>query len=98
MDEARLSADVANYTRDVEAFQRVSKRMGLKHRPSTVVEMMGLQHDQMERLIRVLEGIEDVKRFQVGYPSFALVACSDFYLPGRACAYRSVGAGSIPGS
>jgi transcriptional/translational regulatory protein YebC/TACO1 len=65
--------DVATYTRDVEAYRRVSQRKGLKHKPATVVEMMGLQHDQMERLIRVLEGLEDVARFHVSCSSSSLV-------------------------
>ena len=45
LDEAALSARVLNYTRDVEAFLRASKRMGLTHKPKTVVEVMLLDHE-----------------------------------------------------
>lgn len=70
LDEADLSARVLNYTREVEAFLRCSRRMGLKHKPKTVVEMMLLQHEQRERQIKALEGIEDVLRLRVCCSSF----------------------------
>ena len=44
--------------------------MGLKHKPKTVVEVMLLQHEQRERQIKALEGIEDVLRLQVCCSSF----------------------------
>ena len=45
LDEAALSARVLNYMRDVEAFLCTSKRMGLTHKPRTVVEVMLLDHE-----------------------------------------------------
>ena len=45
LDEANLSAHVLNFTREVEAFLRCTRRMGLKHKPKTVVEVMLLQYD-----------------------------------------------------
>ena len=62
LDEANLSARVLNYTREVEAFLRRTRRMGLKHKPKTVIEVILLQYDQKERQIKALEGIEDVVR------------------------------------
>ena len=70
LDEADLSARALSYTREVEAFLRCSRRMGLKHKPKTVVEMMLLQHEQRERQIKALEGIEDVLRLRVCCSSF----------------------------
>ena len=70
LDKADLSARVLSYTREVEAFLRCSRRMGLKHKPKTVVEVMLLQHEQRERQIKALEGIEDVLRLQVCCSSF----------------------------
>lgn len=71
--QVKLAGDVAAYTRDVEAFLRVSRRRGLKHKPSTVVEVLLLHHEQRERQIRALEGIEDVLRLRVSCPSFGLI-------------------------
>ena len=70
LDEADLSTRVLNYTREVEAFLRCSRRMGLKHKPKTMVEVMLLQHEQRERQIKALEGIEDVLRLRVCCSSF----------------------------
>jgi hypothetical protein len=70
LDEADLSARVLNYTREVAAFLRCSRRMGLKHKPKTMVEVMLLQHEQRERQIKALEGIEDVLRLRVCCSSF----------------------------
>jgi hypothetical protein len=56
---------VASYTRDVEAFLRVSARKGLKHKPATIVEVMLLRYEQNERQIQALEGIEDALRLRV---------------------------------
>ena len=56
---------VASYTRDVEAFLRVSARKGLKHKPATIVEVMLLWYEQNEHQIRALEGIEDALRLRV---------------------------------
>ena len=61
-----LSGDVANYTKDVEAFMRVTSRKGLKHKPMNTLEVMLLDHEQRERQIKALEGIEDALRLQVG--------------------------------
>jgi hypothetical protein len=69
LEQARLASDVSRYTRDVEAFLRVSNRKGLKHKPATQVEVLLLQNEQRERQIRVLEGIEDVLRFSVSCSS-----------------------------
>ena len=54
-----------NYTKDVEAFLRCSRRKGLKHRAANLVEVMLLHYEQQERQIKVLEGIEDVLRHRV---------------------------------
>ena len=61
-----LSGDVANYTKDVEAFMRVTSRKGLKHKPMNTLEVMLLDHEQRERQIKVLEGIKDALRLRVG--------------------------------
>jgi hypothetical protein len=71
LDEAALSAQVLNYTRDVEAFLRTSKRMGLTHKPRTVVEVMLLNHEQRECQLKAIEGIEDVLRLQVSCSFFS---------------------------
>lgn len=73
MDEVALSERVVRYTKDVEAFLRCSQRMGLKHRPKTVVEVMLLDHEQRERQIRAIEGIEDVLRRLVGCSSLSFL-------------------------
>ena len=65
---------VARYTRDVEAFLRVSARKGLKHKPATIVEVMLLRYEQNERQIRALEGIEDALRLRVRC-SLLLLVC-----------------------
>lgn len=78
-----MAAAVGRYSKDVEAFLRCSKRMGLKHRPRTVVEVMLLDHEQRGRQIKALEGIEDVLRLQVGCPFFFFfLSVSDFRLLG----------------
>ena len=64
-----MASDVSRYTRDVEAFLRVSNRKGLKHKPAMQVEVLLLQNEQRERQIRVLEGIEDVLHFSVSCSS-----------------------------
>ena len=61
-----LSCDMANYTKDVEAFMRVTSRKGLKHKPMNTLEVMLLDHEQRERQIKALEGIEDTLRLRVG--------------------------------
>ena len=71
LDEAALSPRVLNYTRDVEAFLRTSKRMGLTHKPRTIVEVMLLDHEQQERQLKAIEGIEDVLRLQVSCSFFS---------------------------
>ena len=70
LNEADLSAWVLNYTREVEAFLRCSRRMGLKHKPKTMVEVIPLQHEQRECQIKALKGIEDILRLQVCCSSF----------------------------
>ena len=70
LDEADLSARVLSYTREVEAFLRCSRRMGLKHKPKTMVKMMLLQHEQRECQIKALEGIEDILRLRICCSSF----------------------------
>ena len=60
-----MAGDVANYTKDVEAFLRCSKRKGLKHKPANLVEVLLLHYEQRERQIKALEGIEDVLRHRV---------------------------------
>ena len=57
---------MANYTKDVKAFMWVTSRKGLKHKPMNTLEVMLLDHEQRERQIKALEGIEDALRLQVG--------------------------------
>jgi len=71
LDEAALSARVLNYTRDVEAFLRSSKRMGLTHKPRTIVEVMLLDHEQREHQLKAIEGIEDVLCLRVSCSFFS---------------------------
>jgi hypothetical protein len=66
LSEEGLAVAVGRYAKDVEAFLRISKRKGLKHKPATVVEVMLLQYEQNERQIKALEGIEDALRVRVG--------------------------------
>lgn len=73
LEQAQLANDVSQYTKDVEAFLRISSRKGLKHKPTTQVEVMLLQYEQQERQIRALEGIEDMLRVRVS-------CCSSFGL------------------
>ena len=61
-----LSCDVANYTKDVEAFMQVTSQKGLKHKPMNTLEVMLLDHEQRERQIKALKGIEDALRLRVG--------------------------------
>lgn len=56
---------MATYARDVAAFLRRARRKGLKHKPSNVVEVMLLDHEQRERQIDTLQGIEDALRVLV---------------------------------
>jgi hypothetical protein len=60
LDKAALSAWILNYTQDVKAFLRSSKRMGLTHKLRTIVEVMLLDHEQWEHQLKAIEGIEDV--------------------------------------
>jgi hypothetical protein len=66
--------DVANYTKDVEAFLCCSKCKGLKHRPANLVEVMLLHYEQQERQIKAPEGIENVLRHQVSCFSHVCLA------------------------
>ena len=71
LDKAALSVRVLNYTQDVEAFLRSLKQMDLTHKPRTVVEVMLLDHEQRERGLKTIEGIEDVLRLQVSWSFFS---------------------------
>ena len=56
---------MATYARNVAVFLRRARRKGLKHKPSNVVKVMLLDHEQRERQIDTLQGIEDVLRVLV---------------------------------
>ena len=56
---------MATYTRDVAVFLRRAQRKGLKYKPSNVLEVMLLDHEQWERQIDTFQGIEDALRVLV---------------------------------
>jgi hypothetical protein len=73
-EQEQLTRDVMRYAKDVAAYLCVSRRKKLTHKPATVVEVILLQHDQQERQIHALEGIEDMLRVRVSCcSSFGLV-------------------------